>query len=99
MTTHIPEERWSAAEALTFLNEILAGLSSATLDSSVICQFDFDTLDDPDLYWNQLTPEFQLRWKTHRPPPRSWTSHVLRWLITTDIGCTIVPRVRRYLQV
>lgn len=99
MTTHIFEDRWTAEEALTFCNEILAGLSPTVLNSSVICQYDFDTLDNPDLYWNQLTPEFQLKWKAYRPPPRSWTRRVLRWLIGTDIGCAIVPRVRLWLRI
>lgn len=97
MTTHIPEERWSAEDALTFFNEILAGLFPVALDSSVACQWDYDTLDNPDLYWNHLTPEFQLKWKAYRSPPRSWTRRVLRWLISTDVGCAIVPRVRLWL--
>ncbi|KAL1942060.1 hypothetical protein VTO73DRAFT_6590 [Trametes versicolor] len=99
MTTHIFEERWTAEDALAFFNEILAGLSPAALDSSVVCQYDYDTLDNPDIYWNQLTPELQLKWKAYRPSPRSWTRRVLRWLISTDVGCAIVPRVRLWLRI
>lgn len=71
MTTHSVDERWTAEEALTFFDELQARLPADVLDLGVSLAWDVDPMDDPGLYWDRLSPEFQSSWKSHRPPPLS----------------------------
>ncbi|KAL1942065.1 hypothetical protein VTO73DRAFT_6595 [Trametes versicolor] len=98
MTTHVIDERWSAEEAFAFFSDIQASLTLDVLESSVTLQPNFDIIGTPDLYWNQLSPEFRSSWRTHRPPPVSWLTRALRWAGTTEIGWTIIKAVRRHLH-
>ncbi|OJT06791.1 hypothetical protein TRAPUB_2356 [Trametes pubescens] len=99
MTTHVIDDQWSAEEAFVFFSDILAGLSPDTLDSCVSLSWDRGPIDNPDLYWSRLSPEFQSSWNTHRSPPISLFTRALRWANTTDIGYSIVSFIRRYLQI
>lgn len=92
------DERWSAEEALAFFSDIQASLTLDGLESKVSLEPTLDIIGAPDLYWNQLTPEFRSSWRTHRPPPVSWFTRVLRWAGTTEIGWTIMKAVRRHLH-
>lgn len=99
MTVHDIDDRWSAEEAFVFFSDILAGLSPDILDSRVSLLWDSGPIDNPDLYWSRLSPEFQSRWSTHQCPPLSLCARALRWATTADIGYSIVAPVRRYLNV
>ncbi len=99
MTTHVIDDRWSAEEAFVFYSDILAGLSPAILDSRVYLSWDRGPVDNPDLYWSRLSPEFQSSWNTHRSPSISLFTRALRWANTTDIGYSLTTFICRYLQI
>ena len=99
MTTHVIGDRFSAAEALAFVREIEGGLSPDALDSNVTLKPDYDNLDHPERYWCRLHPDDQIKWQAHRPPPLTWTTRVLRRISTTEVGCRVVPFVRRLLHI
>lgn len=99
MTMHDIDDRWSAEEAFVFFSNILAGLSPDILDSRVSLLWDSGPIDNPDLYWSRLSPDFQSSWSTHRSPPLSLFARALRWATTTDIGYSIIASVRRYLKI
>ncbi|KAH9895154.1 hypothetical protein C8Q73DRAFT_644869 [Cubamyces lactineus] len=97
MTTHVIDDRFTAAEALAFFREVEAQLSPHDLDTNITLKTDYDPLDNPDLYWSRLLPEIQVRFQLNRPPPLTWTSRVLRWLNTTRLGRKVVTLFRRSL--
>ncbi|KAJ8468443.1 hypothetical protein ONZ51_g9637 [Trametes cubensis] len=97
MTTHVIDDRFTAAEALAFFSDIEAQVPSGVLDSSITLKLDYGPLDDPDLYWLRLSPDDRIKWRSHRTPKLSWSTRVLRWLNTTRIGWKIIPFVRRSL--
>ncbi|KAH9895166.1 hypothetical protein C8Q73DRAFT_644721 [Cubamyces lactineus] len=99
MTTHVIDDRFTAAEALAFVHEIEGALPPDVLDSAVNLKPDCDVLDHPERYWSRLHPDDQIKWQSHRPPPLSWTTRIMRWISTTELGCRIVPFVRRSLGI
>ncbi|KAI0661354.1 hypothetical protein C8Q70DRAFT_710054 [Cubamyces menziesii] len=99
MTTHVIDDRFTAAEALAFFRGIEAALPPGVLDSAITLKPEYGPLDDPGLYWSRLPPSDQIKWQSHRPPPSSWTARVLRRLNATRIGWKIVPFVRRSLRI
>ncbi|KAJ8454678.1 hypothetical protein ONZ51_g12893 [Trametes cubensis] len=99
MTTHIIDDRFTAAEALAFVREIEGELPPDVLDSAVTLRPDCDVLDHPERYWSRLHPDDQIKWQAHRPPPLTWTTRVLRRISTTELGCRVVPFVRRSLGI
>ena len=99
MTTHVINDRFTAAEALAFFSDIEAQVPSGVLDSSITLKLDYGPLDDPDLYWLRLSPDDRIKWRSHRTPKLSWSTRVLRWLNTTRIGWKTIPFVRRWLDI
>ncbi|KAI0823891.1 hypothetical protein BC628DRAFT_1489800 [Trametes gibbosa] len=99
MTTHIANDRWTAHEALTLFNEIKTSLPQEIIDTTIEIEMDFDCVTDPEMYWSQLPPEFQSRWRTHSPPPVPWIARALRWVTSTESGYPFVTSVRRYLRI
>ncbi|KAI0661353.1 hypothetical protein C8Q70DRAFT_1043948 [Cubamyces menziesii] len=99
MTTHVIDDRFTAAEALAFFSDIEAQVPSGVLDSSITLKLDYGPLDDPDLYWLRLSPDDRIKWRSHRTPKLSWSTRVLRWLNTTRIGWKTIPSVRRWLGI
>ncbi|KAL7281812.1 hypothetical protein ACG7TL_005135 [Trametes sanguinea] len=92
MATFSAHERFTAAEALQFLREIEKGLTSDTLDSSVIlkCQRVHDLSDQPELYWSRLSPELQRQWTSYRPTTPLWVDRLLRRISETASGWKFV---------
>ncbi|KAI0630158.1 hypothetical protein C8Q77DRAFT_1136695 [Trametes polyzona] len=99
MTTHIVDERFTAAEALEFFRRVEAETSPETLQSSVTLQPDYHRMHDPQLYWCHTSPEFQSMWNSHRPPPFALGIRLIHWIGSTDYGLTILAFFRRILHV
>ncbi|KAI0332318.1 hypothetical protein GY45DRAFT_1274190 [Cubamyces sp. BRFM 1775] len=99
MTTHVVDDRFTAAEALAFFRELEANLSPDVLDRSVTLKADYDALDDPEVYWSRLSPEDATKWQSQRPPPLTWPYRFLRWLNSTRLGWDALPFVRRTLRI
>ncbi|KAI0332328.1 hypothetical protein GY45DRAFT_1274204 [Cubamyces sp. BRFM 1775] len=97
MTTHVIDDRFTAAEALAFFRSIEAALPPGVLDSAITLKPEYGLLDDPGPYWSRLPPSAQVKWQSHRPPPLTWSTRVLRRLNTTRLGWKIIPFVRRSL--
>ncbi|KAI0332316.1 hypothetical protein GY45DRAFT_1274189 [Cubamyces sp. BRFM 1775] len=99
MTTHVVDDRFTAAEALTFFRELEATLSPDALDRSVTLEPGYDALNDTEVYWSRLPPEDAIKWQSQRPPPLSCADRILRWITNTRLGWKIVPFVRRTLHI
>ncbi|KAI0630162.1 hypothetical protein C8Q77DRAFT_1136721 [Trametes polyzona] len=99
MTTHIVDERFTAAEALEFFRRVEAETSPETLKSSITLQPNYHRMHDPQLYWCHTSPEFQSMWNSHRPPPFSWRLRLLRWIGSITYGFEVIAFVRRILDV
>ncbi|KAI0630179.1 kinase-like domain-containing protein [Trametes polyzona] len=98
MTTHIVDDRFTAAEALEFFRRIEAEVSPETLQSSVTLQPDYQRMHDPKLYWCRTSPEFRSLWESHFPPPHTWRFRLFRWIASTPNGFQILAFTRRILR-
>ncbi|TBU48608.1 hypothetical protein BD309DRAFT_949131 [Dichomitus squalens] len=98
MTTHIIDQRFTAAEALSFYNEHLSRLPDDLLAHPLTLFTSFEPLCDPDVYWSLLSSEDRGRWHAFRVPPRSWGHRLLAWIAETDLGWKILRAARRMLN-
>ncbi|TBU25143.1 hypothetical protein BD311DRAFT_670288 [Dichomitus squalens] len=99
MTTHVINERFTAAEALSFYDENLSRLPDDLLAHPLALSTGFEQLWDPDVYWSLLAPQDRQRWQLYRVPPRSWGQQLLAWVVETEMGWRIIRGLRRILNV
>jgi hypothetical protein len=98
MTTRDIPERFSAAEALAFFEDILSKTPANTLYRPY--QVDHDGGQAYDVYdrWKNLPADFVKKWEHYREPPIPLTTTFLRWLNSYDRMAVIVPSLRLYLH-
>ncbi|KAI0780017.1 kinase-like domain-containing protein [Fomes fomentarius] len=99
MTTYVVEERFTAAEALSFYNDRMLALPDEQLDSTVMLKPCYKPLSDPELYWSLLTPEDRHAWRAYRAPQESWGRRFLRWMADTEIGWRFLLFMRGTLRI
>ncbi|KAM5542805.1 hypothetical protein V8D89_003766 [Ganoderma adspersum] len=99
MTTHVISERFRAAEALTFFEDATRGLPSDVLGTEVKLEPDWDPVDDPNIYWAKLSPDFSKTWGIYRTPPPSLARWLLDVITRYRIGWRILILVRSVLRV
>lgn len=100
MITRRIQKRFTAAQALQFLNDIIADSSEVQL--SILEDEDPDARETGhyEVYdrWKGLPTDFQEKWRTYREPigiPLSWkmlrTVRGIRWLPEP-----LIPQIRRF---
>ncbi|KAI0780213.1 kinase-like domain-containing protein [Fomes fomentarius] len=99
MTTYVVEERFTAAEALSFYNDHMSGLPDEQLHSTVILDPSLEPLRNPELYWRLLIPEDRHAWTAFRAPQESWGRRILRWMADTEIGWQVLRFMRGTLRI
>ena len=99
MTTHIVEERFSASESLQFYHSHLGSLPEDVLSRDAVIRTGFEPVNDPNIYWQLLSPEYQDRWSHYRVPPRSLRLKFLLWITSFRYGWEIVHFFRRTFQI
>ncbi|RPD59843.1 hypothetical protein L227DRAFT_502830 [Lentinus tigrinus ALCF2SS1-6] len=98
MTTHLLAKRFTAEEALQFLDHQINGLPEEVLTRTLTTTRSWDALDDSEVYWSQLSPEQLEEWSHFRTPPIPMWSNVLAWFIGLPICCEIIVFSRCVLR-
>ncbi|KAI0363342.1 hypothetical protein BV20DRAFT_958483, partial [Pilatotrama ljubarskyi] len=99
MTTHILAERFTAEEALVFLDNITAQVSEDASSAPVILKVDWSTCDDSGNYWYYTPPGFIELWSHYRTPQHGWSAHAVDALCTYQAGWSAVCYLRALLRI
>ncbi|KAI1791563.1 hypothetical protein LXA43DRAFT_889096 [Ganoderma leucocontextum] len=99
MTTHVKSERFKAADALAFFEDAVRQLPGDVLDIQVELAPDWDSAEDPSVYWSKLPPHFWTTPGIYRTPPPSLARRVLYFFAGYRIGWKILVFLRRVLRV
>ncbi|KDR82381.1 hypothetical protein GALMADRAFT_151521 [Galerina marginata CBS 339.88] len=101
MTTRNLHSRFTASEALHFLEDMYSQLTPAELSAEFLREADIDR-DYLRYYeydtWKHVPPEFAAKWAAYREPPIPWTTTILRKLCQNTWIYHIVLRVRWFLS-
>ena len=95
MTTWVVPQRFTAEEALEFLNNATADLSKEVLAAPVILEI----INHDNEHWEKLSPEAYKIWSRFKTPPVTWWSNVLEWLLQYKPTRYIIVTARRILNV
>lgn len=98
MTAPVISNRFTAAEALRFVNLIIESSSVEDLQSTPLKQT-IVPVTDLSSYWKSLPQEFVWQWRHFRQPPISLFTRLLRWVCRYETCWRIVYTVRRCLRV
>ncbi|KAI0645524.1 hypothetical protein C8Q79DRAFT_911014 [Trametes meyenii] len=71
MTTHNLDRRFTAEEALEFLDYVWSQLSKDTRNAPLSLEVDFGCQTHPEMYWDLTPPRFDEQWRHYKAPPRS----------------------------
>nr|VWO98223.1 Methyltransf_11 domain-containing protein [Ganoderma boninense] len=99
MTTHVVSERSKAADALAFFEDATRQLPSDVLCAEVKLVQSWDPVNDPNVYWSKLPPDFCKTPGIYRTPPQSLVRRILNAIAEYRIGWRILLFVRHVLRV
>ena len=99
MTTHVISERYKAADALAFFEDVTRQLPRDVLDTRVKLEPDWDCLDDSSVYWAKLPLEFCTTPGIYRTPPPSLARRLLRAIAWYRTGWNILIFLRSLFRV
>lgn len=98
MTTHVVSERFTAAEALDFVEYIASSSSADDLQVGIKAQTSV-YVDNISAYWEQLPSDFLAEWSKFRQPPVPLITHLLRTICRYETCWNIVHFIRRSLRI
>ncbi|PPQ82543.1 hypothetical protein CVT25_007152 [Psilocybe cyanescens] len=99
MTCWDLRRRFTASEALQFLEDRMAEISEADLASKIVLtkpRDPYKKYNECDR-WENLSPEFVERWQAYRETPLPWHIPLLRRVCKTQLGTLIVLRTRAFV--
>ena len=99
MTTHVISERFKAAGALAFFEDVTRQLSSDVLDTPVEVEPNWDCEEDSSVYWAKLPPDFCTTPGVYRTPPPSFARRLLNAIAGYKIGWKILIFLRSVFRV
>ncbi|KAI0355665.1 hypothetical protein OH77DRAFT_303712 [Trametes cingulata] len=99
MTTHVVHQRFTAKEALDFLDAVALQLPAHIGDTTLTLEVDWSCLAIVGKYWEWTPPDFQERWRYYATPSRSWSGRLVDWLCGLPIGWHVVRYVRAALRI
>ncbi|KAI0769464.1 hypothetical protein BD413DRAFT_477830 [Trametes elegans] len=99
MTTHVLSQRFTAEEALDFLDFISSQLPEGACDSDLALEPDWMCVACPDRYWSLIPPEFRSRWSHCKSPELSWFQLILDWFSSFPIGWRLLCNLRKILRI
>ncbi|EIW63526.1 uncharacterized protein TRAVEDRAFT_43812 [Trametes versicolor FP-101664 SS1] len=86
MTTHVAAERFTAVEAASFIEFAIASVPEPALVMLFTLRTEWESFENPDLYWARTTPEFRDHWAHFRAPRLPWISLLLMRLLESPKG-------------
>ena len=99
MTTHVVSQRLSAADALVIGGDIIRMLPDEVYYAEVKLAANPSFMQEPSVYWSQLSEEQAALWKLYRTPARPPTRRILQWIANYSIGWRLLCFVRRVLRI
>ncbi|OSC99020.1 hypothetical protein PYCCODRAFT_1374017 [Trametes coccinea BRFM310] len=99
MTTPLVRQRFTAQEALEFLESIGARLPPDSCTASITLEPDWECQNNATGYWTKTPPGFSELWSPYKIPSPGWYRRLLMRLCTLPIGWQIVRIVRALLRV
>lgn len=99
MTTHVISERFKAAEALAFFEDVTRQLPDDVLDVQVKLEPTWDHADDPNIYWSKLPTDFSKTPGIYKTPPPSLARRLLSAIAGYRIGWRLLLFLRRVFRV
>lgn len=99
MTTHVVSDRFTAAEALDFVNYIADKSSLDDLKVPIKARTTGPYVRDISAYWRQLPPDFVAQWQHYRQPPLRLLTRFLRFLCGYQTCWRVVLAIRRSLRI
>lgn len=99
MTTHVVAERFTAIEAADFIDLAIASVAEPALATPFTLRTEWESFENPDLYWARTTPEFRDHWAHFRAPKLPRISLLLMRLLESPKGWPLLCFVRRMLRV
>ncbi|EJF65244.1 hypothetical protein DICSQDRAFT_124494 [Dichomitus squalens LYAD-421 SS1] len=99
MTTHIVSQRFTAEEALKFLNDSAMDVPQDALEAPLELGMEYGAMFDSEVYWSRLPPGLQASWTDYRAPPLPRSFWILNWLIQIPIFRRVIVPGRRFLGI
>ena len=99
MTNRVISQRFSAEEALQFLEWAVSGISDADLHTAIAITRDSWYMGFAGTYWNLLSPQFRATWGPYISPPPSYGEKLAGYIQWSDIGWNVLRFTRRILRI
>lgn len=95
MTTHIVEQRFTAAQALSFFDTHANLISEEQLAAKVTLMPSYEPMWNPKIYWSLLSPKDRQIFKSYQVPTRPWWHRLLLQITKTPFCWRLLVFVRR----
>ncbi|KAI0774184.1 hypothetical protein C8Q74DRAFT_1419826 [Fomes fomentarius] len=99
LTTWKVEQRFTAAEALSFYVDHVSPFLDERLASVVDLTPSSEPLHDPDVHWSMLDPGDRRQWRMCQVPQKSWGRRLLLALAQREFCWQLLSFVRRKLHI
>ena len=99
MTNHVVSQRFSAEEALHFLDWMVPEISEADLHTAIRITDDSWDMGFAGTYWNLLSPQFRVTWGSYISPPPSYGEKLVGYIGSSDIGWNALRFIREILHI
>ena len=97
MTTSVISQRFTAEDALNFLERAVSQLSDEERSSTFILDQNSMRLGRTGTYWALLTPLFRTSWKEYQSPSTHWGKRILHYVTDWDLVWHVMCFVRKHL--
>ncbi|KAI0355664.1 hypothetical protein OH77DRAFT_1424609 [Trametes cingulata] len=98
MTTHVISQRFTAEDALAFLDHIATHLPKDACDASMTLEPDWYTCEERGIYWDLTPPGFTTFWSHYKTPLHGRLAHVIDRLCSCQFGWRAVRYIRALLR-
>ncbi|KAI0645513.1 hypothetical protein C8Q79DRAFT_1119239 [Trametes meyenii] len=99
MTTHDLARRFTAGEALEFLDYAWSQVPESVRNAPLSLRASFYSRDRPDMYWSITPTGFEDQWSHYKTPPRSTTAYILSHILRIPYAWPLVTLVRQVLNI
>ncbi|TBU59667.1 hypothetical protein BD310DRAFT_976387 [Dichomitus squalens] len=94
-----PDDRFTAEQALKFLNDSAMDVPQDALEAPLELGMEYGAMFDSEVYWSRLPPGLRASWTDYRAPPLPRSFWILNWLIQIPIFRRVIVPGRRFLGI
>ncbi|KAI0675111.1 kinase-like domain-containing protein [Trametes maxima] len=99
MTTHDLARRFTAEEALEFLDYAWSQVPESVRDAPLSLRASWNCWAHPEMYWSMTPPGFEDQWSHYKTPPRGTAASILSHILRIPYTWPLVVFVRQVLNV